>query len=610
VKIVLLAVGLGGVAISYGSLVGVEPGLGVLLSLLSLKLLETNTVRDFQVLVLLGWFLCLCGLFFSQDLTTWIYFCGVATLLGASLIGFHGGSSCGGLFQSLGFALKLVIQALPIIALLFIFFPRTSGGFRLQFNRSVNAVTGMSDRLEPGSFARLTQNENIAFRAEFPDGKLPSFSQLYWRGAVLWRGEGLTWVRGPREMRVEEHTHQLDGPAIRQRISLKPHGGHWLFALDRPAVEVRESSFEPGGCLRSSRPVVAPHTYDVISRPDNREVTLLSEHEREALQRPKDVAPRVQSLVDSWRGPGISDREIIDAALRYFRKEKFTYSLTPQTYGVDALAEFLFERRTGFCEHYAAAFATLMRLAGIPSRVVVGYHGGEYGIGNYIIVKQLDAHAWTEVWLKNEGWLRVDPTTVIAPERITSGSESFLESQALADNLAGAGTSIGVAGLRDLLRQARLVWDNLRYQWDLRVVSYDEDSQHSVLMLVGLEDMAPSTIIVWLTLGALLLCGLAGLALGRSRNIKLDPLLRDYQRFCRTLAAAGVPREPWEGPQHFSDRAARAFPQHATAIREAATLYIAARYARKSAASSSFRRAVRTLPRLARLPGGATSRNE
>jgi transglutaminase-like putative cysteine protease len=467
----------------------------------------------------------------------------------------------------------------------------------------------MSDQLSPGSFARLTRNERIAFRAEFPDGKLPSVSQLYWRGAVFWRGEGLTWIRGRMDVGVEDHARPLEGPAIRQRISLMPHGGNWLFALDRPATEVRDSAFDAGGCLQSNRPVVARQIYDVISRPENRETTPLPKDKIDALQLPKEVAPRVQKLVDSWRSPGASDHEVIESALRYFRKEKFTYSLTPQTYGADALAEFLFDRRTGFCEHYAAAFATLMRLAGIPSRVVVGYHGGEVGLANYLIVKQLDAHAWTEVWVKDEGWLRIDPTMVIAPERITSGSESFLESQALADRLASGGTSIGVAGLRDLLREARLVWDNLKYQWDLRVLSYDEDSQYNIFMLVGLDGMAPSTIIVWLIIGVLLLCGLLGLAFGRSTRVKLEPLLRDYQRFCGKLAAAGVRREPWEGPQHFSERAAAAFPQHATAIRKATASYIAARYARQSAAVSSFQRAVRALPRLTRLPAGANSRN-
>jgi hypothetical protein len=231
-----------------------NPGLGVLLILLSLKLLETNTVRDFQVLVLLGWFLCLCGLFFSQDLTTWIYLSGVGALLAASLIRFHSAPSCGGLFRSLGVALKMVVQALPIVLLLFLFFPRTQGGFRLQFNRSLNAVTGMSDQLSPGSFARLTQNENIAFRAEFLDGKLPSLSQLYWRGAVFWRGDGLTWIRGRTDLGVEGSIRPLEGPAIRQKISLMPHGGSWLFALDRPAKEVRDSRSMPAAVCKATVP--------------------------------------------------------------------------------------------------------------------------------------------------------------------------------------------------------------------------------------------------------------------------------------------------------------------------------------------------------------------
>ena len=601
-KIALLAIGLAGIAISYGGFIGIEPGLGVLLILLSLKLLETNTVRDFQVLVLLGWFLCLCGLFFSQDLGRWLYLGAVALLLGASLIRFHHAPPGGGFARPAGLALKMLAQALPIVALLFLLFPRSRGDFRLQFSRSVLGVTGMSNQLSPGSFASLTRNENRAFRVDFPDGNVPPLSQLYWRGAVLWRGEGLTWRRGLPSMVVENRPGQLIGPPVRQRIILEPHGGRWIFALDRPAIEVRDAEFQAGGFLESTRPIAAPLRYEVTSRPDNREAGLMPDHKIEATRKPAQISPQVKALVDSWRAGGTPDHEVAEAALRFFRKENFVYSLAPNTYGSDALTEFLFQRRSGFCEHYAAAFATLMRIAGIPSRVVIGYHGGEYNrLGNYVLVRQLDAHAWAEVWFKGEGWLRVDPTNVIAPDRISSGSESFLESQALADNAAG-GTSTGAAGLRELLREARLAWDNVRYQWDLRVVNYDEDAQQTFFNIAGLGDFAPPVIVLWIAIGALFLFGVLAWWLGRPRREGVDPLVRDYRRFCRALANAGIAREPWEGPQQFAERAAARFPRESAAIRKAAALYIAARYARQTEAAAHFRRAIRELPRLAGNP--------
>jgi transglutaminase-like putative cysteine protease len=604
-KIVLLALGLGGVAFSYGGLVGVEPGLGVLLILLSLKLLETNTVRDFQVLALLGWFLCLCGLFFSQDLTTWLYLGAVALLLAASLIRFHRAPERGEFASSFWLGLKLLVQALPIIVLLFLFFPRSHGGFRFQFSRSLVGVTGMSDRLSPGSFTSLTQDTRRAFRVDFPDGHVPPLSQLYWRGGVLWRGEGLTWVRGPEQM--AQAAPQLEGPATRQRILLDPHSGRWLFALDRPASEVRDATFEAGGFLQSIRPIVAPLRYDVTSRPENRETTLPDQQRSEALRKPMRISPQVQGLVDGWRAMAQNDREVVDAALRHFRKERFTYSLTPNTYGADALTEFLFERRTGFCEHYAAAFASLMRIAGIPSRIVIGYQGGSFNPnGNYVVVEQRDAHAWAEVWLKESGWLRVDPTNIVAPERLSSGFESYLESQAAEGVGAGQG-SAGVAGLRDMFREVQLVWDNLKYQWDLRVLNYDEESQQTFFAILGLGDLPPLANVIWLTIGVVLTAGLLGLWLRRPQHHSVDPALVEYERFCRRLAAAGVTREPWEGPKQFAERAALEFPEHAAVIRKVVALYIASRYAPRAAGLGDFRKAVRELPRLSRLPAPAAT---
>jgi transglutaminase-like putative cysteine protease len=597
-RIAVLAAGIGGIAFFSGTLIGVEPGLGIFLVMVSLKLLETNSVRDFQVVVLLGWFLCVCGLCFSQDFTTWLYLSAVALLLAGSLVRFHRSAGRASFGRAVLTVLKMLAQAMPIVVLLFLFFPRVQGGFQVQFGRPASALTGMSDELSPGSFARLAQNANIAFRADFPDANIPARSQLYWRGAVLWRCEGLIWARGHPEMRVERRAGQLEGAAIRQQIFLKPLGGRWLPALDRPASDVPGATREAGGFLQSRRPILSPLVYSVASRPENRESQLDPIQQFTALRKPAVISPRVQALAASWRESGATDKQVIDAALRHFRRERFIYSLEPGFYGADALSEFLFERRVGFCEHYAAAFATLMRIAGIPSRVVVGYHGGEMGLGNYVTVRQLDAHAWAEVWIKGEGWLRVDPTTVVAPDRISSGSESFLATQARAQDPSAAGASTGVTGLRELLRPARLLWDNISYHWDLRVVSYDDASQRSMLTLVGLEKFTPPMLLFWLAVGVVFILSLLGLWLARPRRGDKGPLVRDYERFCRRFAAAGLPREPNEGPLHFSERAAINFPAQAAAIRKAARFYIAARYARDLAVIGDFQRAVRALPKL------------
>ncbi|HSI11700.1 MAG TPA: DUF3488 and transglutaminase-like domain-containing protein, partial [Chthoniobacter sp.] len=377
-KLLLFVGSVGGIAVAYGSPIGIEPGFSILVALVALKLIEANGPRDFHVLGLLGFFLGLCDLFFAQDFMRSLYVGGIVVLVLATLVLFHRGGSARNYLRSGWVAGKLLLQSIPIAALLFLFFPRVYGGFRFQFSQSLMNIGGMSDRLSPGSISSLALNSDIVFRVEFPDGNMPPLSSMYWRGGVLWRGEGLTWVLGPF-LSHESRNGQLSGPGIRQRVNLQPHGGRWLFALDHPASDLKGATYQPGNILQSRRVITNRFRYEVVSRPDNHELTLPQDHRAAALLLPAHIAPEVRSLVDSWKADNATPEQIVEAAGRYFRHEHFAYSLEPGTYNDYAgLEEFLFKRRQGFCEHYAAAFATLMRLAGIPSRIVLGYHGGEY----------------------------------------------------------------------------------------------------------------------------------------------------------------------------------------------------------------------------------------
>ena len=597
VKIGVLAAGVAGITLSYGSILGIEPGLGLLLLLVSLKLLETNTVRDFQVLTLLGWFLSLCGLFFSQELGTWLYIAATAGVLTASLVRFHLGPGTGGFWSAGRLAATLLLQSLPIVVVLFLFFPRSHGGFRFAFNRAFNATSGMSDSIEPGSVAALAMSDEIAFTAEFPDRNVPTLPQMYWRGSVMWRGNGLSWSRGA-VMQIEPLPTSGTLKPIRQRIILEPHGGAWLFALDRPSSEVRNAMPKPGGYLQSVRQIITTTRYEVSSLVDVRETILPVEHRREALRVPEQLSPRVRTLAASWRSAAASDREVVESALRHFRSSRFVYTLTPGQYKGDALDEFLFERRSGFCEHYAAAFATLMRTAGIPARLVTGYLGGEYNrLGGYVRVRQSECHVWCEVWLKDSGWKRVDPTNVIAPERVNSGLESFLASQAAADQETGGEASSGALGLREMLREIRLAWDSLKYQWDVRVLNFDEENQRTFFASLGLGSMRWPELFTWIVLAIAASLGLLALWLSHATRPRLDPVSRDYARFCRILAAGGVRREAAEGPLAFAERAARTFPHQAERIRRIGQLYVALRYSRVAPPRHELARAVRELRR-------------
>ena len=598
-KVVVFGLSAGGVALTYGTMVGVEPGMSVLIVLLALKVIETNGERDFQVLALLGYFLCLCALFFSQDLLLWLYVGAVFVLITATLVRFHRGAVAGGAARPIRIAATLLLQALPIIILLFVFFPRTSTGFRFQFSRSLLGTGGMSDRLSPGSISSLALSEDIAFRVDFPDGTTPPISQMYWRGAVLWRGDDLTWVAGP-PLPLERRTGQLGGPAIRQRISLQPHGGRWIFALDRPTGDQARFEFMPGGYLLNPRLIFNPLYYEIISRPENHELALPADQMRAALAPAVRASPEVLALVEGWRRGAAGGREIVERALHHFHEEKFSYSLSPGTYGKDALDDFLFQRRVGFCEHYAAAFATLMRVAGLPSRVIIGYHGGELNrMGNYVIVRQSDAHAWTEVWLQDSGWVRVDPTEVIAPDRISSGLASFLQTRGAGGERGGGNNSDTAIGWRDLMRELRLGWDGINYQWELHVLNFDEDTQRAFLAHLGLDGRW-SEVSGWSAGFIAVLLGALSLWLRRPGRVRQDEAGGAWSEFCRTLAAAGVPREPWEGPLQFGERAAAAFDGHRTAIMAIADLYARARYAAAPPSAGELTAAVRAMPDLGR----------
>jgi transglutaminase-like putative cysteine protease len=547
-------------------------------------------------LILLGWFLALCGLFFSQDLSRWLYLGLVCMLLAGSLILYHTGGQTRRWGKAVRLPFILFSQALPIVAVLFLLFPRNYGGFRFTFSRGALGSTGMSDRVEPGSIANLAYNHDVAFRVDFPDGNTPSVAGMYWRGGVLWRGDGLTWTQG-MPMTTSTPGDRSSGESIRQRIQVEPHGGRWLFALDRPVSEVQGANYHAGGYLQNHRPLYTRKLYEVTSRSVPRPEPLYAGERGASLQKPSRVAPRVLELVDSWRDNAANDQEVVEQALKWFRREKFVYSLDPGNYRGDALDEFLFVRRSGFCEHYAGSFATLMRLAGIPARLVIGYHGGEFN-RYYVIVRQSDAHAWAEVWIKDAGWVRVDPTTVIAPDRLTSGLESYLQRQAAADTGGDDDASTGIAGLREIMRDARLAWDSVSFQWDQRVLNFDEDNQRTFLASLGLMKYDWPTLLTWVILLIAVLMASLALWTRRPGGWKKDAARGPYARFCRVLAAQGVPREPWEGPIGYGERAALRLPHAAAAIRHVSELYAQLRYSPRSMSSNELAAAVRALRKL------------
>ena len=588
-KLMLTVVALLAIFFSYGSLRGVEPAVSLLVVLMSLKILEAHTAREFQVMVLIGWVLCLCGFILSQDFAIAVSLLIAFALLLVALVQFHRGSAPGAFWPPLGTTCKLLVQAAPLVVLFFILFPRINTSFRFELRVIRSASTGFSDRLSPGSIAALVNSSDIAFRAEFPDSKMPPPGPMYWRGVVMWNCDGMEWRAPYAAASIPRSSTQFRREnKIRQRIMLAPHGARWMFALDRPIENPSGAILARGNYLSSVQTIRKARRYEVVSSPEPAEKELTPRERREALELPTSISPAVRELAQSWTAQNSDARTTVKNALQFLRTQGFRYSLSPGEYGKNDLEQFLFHRRVGFCEHYATSFATLMRLAGIPARVVVGYLGGEYNdLGHFFLVRQSDTHAWCEIWLSDSGWTRVDPTSVVAPGRASLDLTSFLEGRIASGQMAARQNGFFAELARSaLFTNIRLALETLSYVWDTRLLAFDADVQEAFLDSIGLARRGPFILIIEISMVAvaLLVIYFAWMQLRtRSRTDRVKAL---YERFCRKTARLGVRRNSWEGPSDFSRRAVQLLPEESERIRKISDTYIALRYAPEPAAIS------------------------
>ena len=593
-KLLLVAAAVPTVFISYGSVRGVEAGISLLVVLMSLKILEAHTAREFRVMVLIGWMLCLCGLFLSQDFATALCLLIAFALLLVALIQFHRGAAPGAVWPPVGTTCKLLLQALPLVVFFFLLFPRINAGLWLDLRPFRAANTGFSDRLSPGSIAALANSSAIAFRAEFPGSSTRPSGPMYWRGIVMWHCNGMEW-RAPYAPRSKSTstTRDIAGPGlpdqspgakeIQQRITLAPHGARWMFALDHPIKTPPAAKLARGDYLWSVQPIRKSRQYEVVSSESGGNEITATER-AESLEVPTSISPAVRDLAHSWTVQNRDSRGIVSSALQFFRTQGFSYSLTPGEYA--DLEEFLFRRRVGFCEHYATTFATLMRLAGIPARVVVGYLGGEYNdLGHFFLVRQADAHAWCEVWLPEKGWTRVDPTAAVAPGRASLDFTSFLETRNDAGQMGARQNTLITRLLRSgVFTSVRFIWQTLSYEWDTRFLAFDADVQDVLLTSMGIASRGTIFLVVEILLVAIALLAIYFAWMQLQTRSRSDRVKALYEYFCRKTARLGVSRDPCEGPLDFARRAAQSLPNESNRIRQIAETYILLRYAPQTSA--------------------------
>jgi transglutaminase-like putative cysteine protease len=555
------------VLMSFRTLNGLAAGTALLTLMGALKLVESRTRRDDAIVVGVSLFLLLSAALASQAM--WRLPLYLLTVWGAgaaiALIA-HAGSTLTAR-AALRLAAKALAMALPLAAACFLFFPRVAGQF-WAFESGASGTTGLSDEMSPGAIDKLVSEYSPVFRVRFL-GATPPAEARYWRGPVLNDFDGFTWRRsgGPYNATPIE----MRGAAWSYRVTLEPTSRRWIFALESvdasPRADMRLTHDRQ---LIANVPVNETLTYDATSHAETRALGPLSEAGRRYETRlPTDRNPRARALAQELRARAGSDADYARATLDWFRDNGLTYSLEPEATSLDSVDSVLFDTKLGFCGHFASAYATLMRAAGIPARVVTGYLGGEYNpIGDYWIVRQSDAHAWTEVWLEPTGWTRIDPTSVVAPERLRSGAYDVLP-----DGQASTGVSIWRNSWMSGLSR---MWDGANQWWRENVLEFNLRSQFDFLRALGIESPDWKHL-GWAFAGALI-AWIAWVSLALRRSVarrRPDRIARAWLRATRKLAKVASARTPDEGPLAFAARISVARPDLAPQVNE-----IAARYAK------------------------------
>jgi len=558
------------VVLQYRTLSGADAGGTFFAAMVALKFLESRDHRDAGLLVCLTYFLATSVFLTDQSIPIagYVVFSIVVTTIALiTLAAPHGPP----LSLRLRHAVLLLVQALPVMLILFLLFPRISGPLWGIREDPETAYTGLSDSMSPGSISELLVTDDVAFRVQFEPGEVPPRSQRYWRGPVFWRFDGRAWSQG--EARTEA------APAITETADLveysiifEPHGRRWVLGLDLPLNEAGDARFTPGRNLLSRDPITTASEYSLRSaRRYTLETELPAPRRERALALPADAGPRARELAEQWRQSAQTDREVVDRALTLFREQPFFYTLTPAPLDGDPVDQFLFETRDGFCEHYASTFVFLMRAAGIPARVVTGYQGGDINaIGEYLIVRQSDAHAWAEVWLPGQGWVRVDPTNAVSPERIQLGIA----------NVEGANDRLGglSRGGEGLLRDLALAWDSVNHAWNRLVVNYGPELQKRLLRNLGLDDLGRYALALVMLVAAAFALAAVWLLANRLQP-EPDPVRRQWRRLQSRLRRAGLEPRRTEGALTLARRVARQRPDLAPAVGRIARLYNQLRYA-------------------------------
>jgi len=551
---------------------GLVAGSALLSVAAGLKLLETRTRRDIYIITLIIYFVSLAALLQGDSFWLLAYLIGVCWLTTATLLRLTSSGPAPGWRRSLRYGGRVLAQALPLALVFWLLFPRFAGPLWQIPNDSQIPASGLSDTMSPGDITQLALSDEVAFRVRF-EAATPPNRERYWRGPVLDVFDGHTWSRSP----TTQGPPALKplGPGYKYTVMMEPHRHRWIFMLDWPSSwNLPRAELDGDYTLTQIDPLSRPVDVVGASYTQVQATEALSSGTRSRdLRLPRDRNPRTMQLARELRSAHADDMEFVQAVLAMFRQQPFFYTLNPPKLSDDSVDEFLFDTKRGFCGHYASAFAALARAAGIPARVVTGYQGGTLNpYGDYWILRQSDAHAWNEVWIEGRGWVRIDPTAAIAPQRVERG---------LADV---AGTEESLASAWQLRTRwfsgMRLRFDMVKQLWRERILDFDQDSQRKLLEFLKIPEPDGQKLVMVLAVAMSLVLGWLTWQVRREleRSSK-DETVRAYARLCAKLAAAGIARLPHEGAEAYALRVARLRPDLAGTVMNLCRQYSFLRYA-------------------------------
>lgn len=565
----------------YGAPLGRDPGVAFLVVLVGLKLVECSTIRDLRIVLLLGFFVVITHFLYADGISWIMPLLGLVVALTWLMTQIEHAEPGRFVVSDLKLTGKMLIQALPFVFILFYLFPRLSGSIFLFQSDSDDAVTGLSNTLNMGTISNLIKSEQVAFTATFNGQDIPPPAERYWRGGVLWVTDGRKWSRGKFApfLKTNPPVSDVLGKVYRYEIELEPTSQNWLFSLDYPISIPNRARIDVDHHIYTSIPIEQPYRYDLVSNVLPVSTRLSDVARLQSVNLGGTViTPRLDSLIQEFAkdtdSPLVSAQRVLD----YFNQNDFVYTLQPPLLQSEApVDEFIFETRRGFCGHYASSFATIMRGIGIPARIVVGYLGGEYNPrSDQIVVKQSDAHAWTEIWDPDQGWLRVDPTAAIAPERIEFPID--LDTSFSADSVV-LFSARDFAGLRRLAIEMVWLKDAIKAKWNRWFVAFDDTRQKQLLSTLGLDKFDIRLVSIAAFVGAVGILTCLSLILFRRERIQADPVDRIYLDFRQKLYKRGLSAKHNEGPLDFANRAIARLPGLGDEVKAITAEYIALRYA-------------------------------